>query len=226
RREGERLAFAAPPLRRRAPSPTVLAKVAAALGLKASQIVTAQCLDNGTGWLALLLADADTVLALTPDHRALRELGHKVGVAGIPVHRTASIARRLALPAGDAPEGSTAAHEADASGPLLIARSNREARAFAGVPAPGAPPPEAEAADLEVRAFAASVGIEEDPVTGSLNASLAQWLIVDGCLPARYLATQGQCLGRDGRIGVERDAAGQVWIGGAVATCVDGHVML
>jgi PhzF family phenazine biosynthesis protein len=191
RREGERLAFAAPPVRRIAPSPTLLAKVAAALGLKAQQIIAAQLLDNGPAWLGLLLADADTVLTLKPDHRALRELGQKVGVAGLP--------------------------PADAS-PVLIARSNREARAFART--------QEAPADIEVRAFAAPVGIEEDPVTGSFNASLAQWLIADGYLPERYVAAQGQTLGRAGRVHVMRDADGQVWVGGDSVTCVDGSVML
>lgn len=186
-----RLSFAAPPLKRSAPSPMVIAKVAAALGLKAPQIVAAQLLDNGPVWLALLLNDADSILALTPDHRALKELGLKVGVAGLP---------------------------APADEPLLIGRSNREARAFGTAAAP--------VADLEVRAFAACIGIEEDPVTGSLNASLAQWLIAEGRLPERYLAAQGQCLGRAGRVHVERDGTGQVWIGGSSVTCIDGTVTL
>ena len=77
-----------------------------------------------------------------------------------------------------------------------------------------------------MRAFAAPVGIEEDPVTGSLNAGLAEWLIADGHLPARYLASQGQTLGRDGRVSVERDADGTVWIGGDSVTCIDGTVTL
>ncbi|MEO5737421.1 MAG: PhzF family phenazine biosynthesis protein [Variovorax sp.] len=191
RREGERLAFAAPPLRRSSPSPSVLAKVASALDLKAQQIVAAQLLDNGPVWLGLLLDDVDAVLALKPDHRTLKELGQKVGVA--------AIARAPAATA-------------------LIARSNREARAFAG----GMP----ATIGLEVRAFAAPIGIEEDPVTGSLNASLAQWLIADGHLPERYLAGQGQCMGRDGRLSVERDVAGQVWIGGDSVACIEGHVAL
>jgi PhzF family phenazine biosynthesis protein len=190
-REGERLTFAAPPLQRSAPSPTLLAKIAAALGLKAQQIVAAQLLDNGTKWLGLLLNDANTVLALTPDHRALAELGQKVGVAGIP---------------------------ASNDSPRLIARSNREARAFAR--AEDAP------AGIEVRAFAAPVGIEEDPVTGSFNASLAQWLIAEGHLPQRYIAAQGQALGRAGRVHVMRDADGQVWVGGDSVTCIDGSVTL
>lgn len=191
RREGERLAFAAPPVRRIAPSPTLLAKVAAALGLRAQQIVAAQLLDNGPSWLGLLLNDADVVLTLKPDHRALRELGQKVGVAGLP--------------------------SSDGS-PQLIARSNREARAFARADEP--------AADIEVRAFAAPIGVEEDPVTGSFNASLAQWLIADGHLPERYVAAQGQTLGRAGRVHITRDADGQVWVGGDSVTCVTGSVTL
>ena len=82
------------------------------------------------------------------------------------------------------------------------------------------------AASVEVRTFAAPIGVEEDPVTGSFNASLAQWLIADGHLPERYVAAQGQTLGRAGRIHVERDADGQVWVGGDSVTCVDGRVML
>jgi len=187
------LAFEAPPLQRRAPSPSLLARVAGALGLKASQIVAAQCLDNGTPWLGLLLDGAHTVMALTPDHRTLKELGQKIGVAALI--------------------------EQDAA-PALIGRSNREARAFRRS-APAAPD-----AQLEVRAFAASVGVEEDPVTGSFNASLAQWLIAEGHLPERYVAAQGQCLGRAGRVQVERDAEGRVWIGGQSVTCIDGSVTL
>ncbi len=82
------------------------------------------------------------------------------------------------------------------------------------------------AAQLEVRAFAAAIGVPEDPVTGSLNASLAQWLIEAGQLPPRYLAQQGQCLDRAGRVQVERDASGQVWVGGSSVSCIDGSVTL
>jgi PhzF family phenazine biosynthesis protein len=187
--DGERLAFASPPLKRSAPSPTLLAKIAAALGLRAQQILAAQLLDNGPIWLGLLLNDADTVLTLKPDHRMLRELGQKVGVAGI-------------WPQNESP--------------ALITRSNREARAFARN--------EESAAGVEVRVFAAPVGIEEDPVTGSFNASLAQWLIAEGLLPERYIAAQGQTLGRAGRVHVHRDADGQVWVGGSSVTCIDGSV--
>ncbi len=84
----------------------------------------------------------------------------------------------------------------------------------------------APAPDLEVRAFAAPIGIEEDPVTGSLNASLAQWLIAEKRMPTAYVAAQGSCLGRAGRVHIRQDAAGQVWVGGDSVTCVSGKVML
>jgi PhzF family phenazine biosynthesis protein len=166
RREGEWLAFAAPALQRSAPSPVLLARMAAALGIKAPQIVAAQLLDNGPCFLGLLLGDVDTVLALKPDHRALAELGRNVGVAGIH------------------PPG------------------------------------------VEVRVFVPTAGVEEDPVTGSFNASLAQWLIADGHLPERYVAAQGRALGRDGRVHIACDSDHQVWVGGDAVTCIDGQVML
>ncbi len=198
RHEGERLAFSAPPLKRSAPSPTLLAKVAGALGLKAQQVVAAQVLDNGPVWFGLLLSDADTVLRLVPDHRMLKELGVKAGVAGMPAEQGAS---------------------------MLIGRSNREARAFGGKSV-AIEEGEGPKIDLEVRAFAAPIGVEEDPVTGSLNASLAEWLIADGHMPARYVAAQGQCLGRSGRVYIERVADGKVWVGGDAVTCIDGQVTL
>ena len=196
RRDGARLAFAAPPLKRSNPSPALLAQVAGALGLKPSQIMAAQLLDNGPVWLGLLLDSPHTVLQLQPDHAALAALGQKVGVAGVEQTRQA---------------------------PALIARSNREARAFGARPEPSQEF-DVLAPSLQVRAFAAPVGINEDPVTGSLNASLAQWLIADGVMPERYVAAQGACLGRDGRVFVARDAAGQVWVGGQSVTCIDGSV--
>jgi PhzF family phenazine biosynthesis protein len=79
---------------------------------------------------------------------------------------------------------------------------------------------------LEVRAFAAPIGVNEDPVTGSLNASLAQWLIPERHMPSRYLAAQGACLQRAGRVHVERDPDGQVWVGGETVTCISGTVQL
>ncbi len=192
----QRLAFAAPALKRSAPSPVMLAQVVAAMGLAPQQIRAAQLLDNGPVWLGLLLDAPETVLQLTPDHKTLARLDAKVGVAALYPSEPA---------------------------PALIARANREARAFgtshtaaAGEFAP----------DMEVRGFVAPVGIDEDPVTGSLNASLAQWLIAEGHAPAKYVASQGVCLGRAGQIHIEQDAAGQVWVGGESVTCVDGQVTL
>jgi PhzF family phenazine biosynthesis protein len=81
--------------------------------------------------------------------------------------------------------------------------------------------------DFEVRAFfPGQAGLIEDPVTGSLNAALGQWLIDAGLAPARYVAAQGTALGRAGRVHVARDDAGGTWVGGASTTCVDGRVTL
>ena len=77
---------------------------------------------------------------------------------------------------------------------------------------------------LEVRALFGAGGFE-DPVTGSLNASLGQWLIPAGLAPAAYVAAQGAALGRAGRDYVEQ-LAGQIWVGGDVHACVQGRVLL
>ena len=79
--------------------------------------------------------------------------------------------------------------------------------------------------DAEVRAFVPDLGIPEDPVTGSLNAGLAQWLIPAGYLPERYVVSQGAALGRAGRVHVER-VDGVTWIGGDTVTCIEGTVRL
>jgi PhzF family phenazine biosynthesis protein len=172
----------------------VLAQVAAALGIKATQIVAAQLLDNGPVWLGLLLDSPETVLQLNPNHPELEKIDVKVGVAAI---------------------------YAKESTPSLIGRANRESKAFAQDEKNTAFSP-----DLEVRGFAASIGINEDPVTGSLNASLAQWLMAEGHMPERYIASQGVCLGRAGEVALERDTAGQVWVGGQSVSCIDGSVAL
>ena len=88
----------------------------------------------------------------------------------------------------------------------------------------GAHPPGGEF-DFEVRLFAAAIGVNEDPVTGAMNAAIAQWLIDTGRAPSTYVAAQGTAMGRAGRVHVRRDAGG-TWIGGDVASCVDGTVML
>ena len=167
------LAFAAPPLKRSAPSPALVPLIASALGLRPQQILGAQLLDNGPVWLGLLLDSADTVLGLHPDHARLKDLGQDVGV--IHVSPTASNTSQ-----------------------------------------PGA----------VVRAFAAPMGNPEDPVTGTLNASLAEWLIADGLAPRSYLVAQGECLGRAGRVHIRQDDDHQLWVGGRAVTCIEGTVLL
>jgi len=183
RRDGPRLAFAAPALRRSDPDPALLAALLQALGLAPARLRAAQVLDNGPVWHGLLVDSAAAVLDLCPDHARLKALGMKAGVAHVP--------------------------------PALV---GRDADA-AGARGPDAPM-------VTVRGFAAPIGVPEDPVTGSLNASLAQWLIADGLAPRRYTAAQGECLGRAGRVAVLRDDAGQVWVGGQVSDCIAGTVRL
>ena len=78
-----------------------------------------------------------------------------------------------------------------------------------------------------MRAFTYKDGaVDEDPVTGSLNASLAQWLLATGRASAPYVARQGTALGRAGRVHVSQDAGGAVWVGGGTVTCVRGEVAL
>jgi PhzF family phenazine biosynthesis protein len=216
-----RYAFAAPPLQRSTISAELLADVCAALGLRTSDVHAAQLLDNGPQWLGLLLDSPEAVLALEPDHPALKRLGVKVGVVGISGYGI--------FPQTDRPGSAPSLG--------LIARSSREARAFGSSTSTSTPMPTPTTADtataagtgevlVEVRAFAAPVGINEDPVTGSLNASLAQWLIPEGHLPDHYVATQGTRLNRRGQVRIARDAAGQVWVGGGVVVCVDGTVIV
>ena len=78
---------------------------------------------------------------------------------------------------------------------------------------------------FEVRAFVPGLGVREDPVTGSLNASLAQWLIGAGLAPPSYVAAQGAALGRAGRVFVQQQGA-DIWIGGDVVACISGTVDL
>lgn len=80
-------------------------------------------------------------------------------------------------------------------------------------------------AEIEVRAFFPISGVAaEDPVTGSLNAGIAQWLLGSGRLTAPYLATQGSAIGRAGRIHVDRDEDGTIWVGGRCETLISGVV--
>jgi PhzF family phenazine biosynthesis protein len=165
RRDDNSLSFAAPPLLKSGPVDDALIREAAeSLGISRKAIIDAAWIDNGPGWMGILLASADEVLAIQPKPMKLT-----LGVAG--------------------------AHVAESR--------------FA----------------YEVRAFYSSNGITlEDPVTGSLNASLAQWLISSGRFNAPYLASQGTAIGYAGVVKVDVDDLDVVWIGGNVATCISGEV--
>jgi PhzF family phenazine biosynthesis protein len=165
RRQGDVLAFAAPPLQRSGPlDENDLDRIARGLGITRGEIVDHQWCDNGPPWRSVLLASAEQVLALRPDVSVLS--GLDVGVAGLH------------------PAGSEE--------------------------------------DLEVRAFfTKGTTVEEDPVTGSLNAALAQWLIASGRVPPRYVSAQGTALGRTGRVRVEQDGE-DIWIGGRCVTVLEG----
>jgi PhzF family phenazine biosynthesis protein len=161
------LAFAAPPLIRAGPvDEETVGRLAAMLRVDRSEILDSQWVDNGPGWVAVLLSDADAVLALRPGFVDL-----SLGVVG--------------------------------------------------------PHPPGAEASFEVRAFFPSSGATvEDPVTGSLNASLAGWLIACGRARAPYTARQGAALGRDGRVHISADADGTIWVAGGTITCVAGDVAL
>ena len=165
---GARLAFAAPALRRSGPVDASLrAQVLAALRLPDAAVLRLEWIDNGPGWMAALLPDAASVLALRPDFVVMQ--GLKLGVVG--------------------------------------------------------PHPAGSECQFEVRAFVPGLGVPEDPVTGSLNAGVAQWLIGAGLAPSSYVAAQGAALGRAGRVYVQQQGA-DVWIGGAVCAVVSGSVTL
>src|SRR5262245_8075256 len=170
RRDGERLAFAAPPLLRTGDvDRDTLERVAKGLRIDPAAIRASQWADNGPGWVAVMLKSRAEVLALQPDYTALGKF--KVGAVA----------------------------------PWDAAKDGKEAH-------------------FEVRAFIPSRSTE-DPVTGSLNASLAQWLIGAGLAPAKYVASQGTALGRAGRIYVKREGS-DIWIGGRTITCVEGSLSL
>jgi PhzF family phenazine biosynthesis protein len=111
-------------------------------------------------------------------------------------------------------------HSAEA----VLALRPREAEIDVGVAGPyPAGSPEA----FEVRAFTPKLGgVGEDPVTGSLNASLAGWLLDSGRATAPYVASQGTALGRRGRVHISRDPDGTIWVGGSTRICLEGHAEL
>jgi len=94
-----------------------------------------------------------------------------------------------------------------------------------GVFAPWDPLRDGDEAQFEVRAFIAGDGMPEDPVTGSLNAGIAQWLLGAGLAPETYVVSQGTAMGRQGRVHVER-VGDDIWISGEAVTCIDGILEL
>jgi PhzF family phenazine biosynthesis protein len=171
KRGRDRLAFAAPPLRRSGPvDESLIAEVAGVLQIPRNEIIAAEWADNGPGWIGVLLKDADSVLAVATDFS--RYEGQEPLNIGI---------------VGPYPKGSECAFEVRA-----VYKNNGQMR--------------------------------EDPVTGSLNASLAQWLIGSGRAKPPYVTSQGTKVGSEGRPHIEQDADGTIWIGGATVTCVKGQV--
>ena len=177
RRDGQHLAFAAPPLRRSGPLPEdEVLRIAHGLGVTRQDILHHAWCDNGPQWRGVMLASAAQVLALKPNAQILA--GMEVGVVA-PLEKE----------------------------PLDGKHGPAEA--------------------FEVRAFfPGNAGLTEDPVTGSLNAALGQWLIGAGLAPAHYVARQGTALGRAGRVHVQQDAQGKVWVGGESVVCIQGHVKI
>jgi PhzF family phenazine biosynthesis protein len=168
KRHRRRLAFAAPPLRRSGSvAPDLLARLAQGLQVEGASIRASQWIDNGPGWIGVMLGTRAEILALRPDFPVF---------AGQPV----------------------------------------------GVVAPWDPEKDGTDANFEVRGFITTRSVE-DPVTGSLNAGLGQWLIASGRAPDRYIASQGAVLGRSGRVHVERSGA-DIWIGGDTVTCIEGKI--
>jgi PhzF family phenazine biosynthesis protein len=172
-RRSPRLGFAAPPLTRSGEVDAELrARIITALAVKESAVVDMAWADNGPGWVAVDLGDAQTVVDVVPDIAAFADL--KVAVLG-----RWDGARAVEL-----------------------------------------------GADVEVRAFyAEGRDFGEDPVTGSANAALAQWLIGTRALPDSYVARQGSVIGRDGRVRIEA-SDGDVWVSGDAVTRIVGTVDL
>jgi PhzF family phenazine biosynthesis protein len=167
RQTGDGLAFAAPPVLRDGPvEEELLTRIASVLGIGRADIVDASWADNGPGWVAVMLASAEAVLAVKPGFVDL-DLG------------------------------------------------------LVGPYPPGSPQA------FEVRAFFPKDGATtEDPVTGSLNASLAPWLLRTGRVQAPYVVSQGTALGRAGRVHVSRGADGTIWVAGGTVTCIRGQAEL
>jgi len=167
RSDGDRLAFAAPPMTRTGPGESAfVAERLRQLGLNVDDVVDAAWIDNGPGWFGILLRSADDVMGVALPSELIP--GFDVGLIG--------------------------------------PHSNDECA-------------------IEVRAFFADTtgNVREDPVTGSLNASAAQWLLGSGRLQAPYVASQGTELGRRGRVFVN-EADGEIWVGGRSVVSISGTI--
>lgn len=167
----QRLAFSAPELLRSGPvDDALLNDLIDILGVEREQVIDAEWLDNGPGWVGLLLENANSVLNLKPDaskHPGRWDIG-------------------------------------------VIAPSDTGADTA-----------------FEIRAFFTEghEPLREDPMTGSLNASAAQWLISSGSATAPYVASQGTAMGRNGRIYVSQVDA-KIWVGGEAKVVSSGLVNL
>lgn len=164
RRTDDGWALSAPPLIRSGPATDdEVAAIAAGLHIEPADVIAAEWVDNGPGWVAVLLRDAEAVLAIEPDLAAMR---FDTGVVG-----------------------------------------------------PGGP------ADYEVRAFVPSLGVPEDPVTGSLNAGIGSWFFASGREQQAYTVRQGTRVGANGFVRVSNEPDG-VWVAGATTTVLSGTAAL
>lgn len=168
RRDGNRLSFAAPPLRRTGDlDEKTLDHIVACLGINRDEILRHQWVDNGPGWCVVMLKSAERVRQLKPDFVRMGTLA--LGIIG-PQEK-----------GGDS--------------------------------------------DFEIRGFVPSLAVPEDPVTGSLNAGVAQWMMQEGLAPAHYVVAQGSQLQRNGRVYLDKMGE-DIWVGGDVVTCIEGQVTI
>jgi PhzF family phenazine biosynthesis protein len=188
KRDGQRLAFAAPPLRRSGKlDADETAAIAQALGIQVADIVASAWCDNGPGWRGVLLNSVELLRQIKPDPKKIA--GQFIGIASSLKIGASAIDEKVNSAANKS--------ENNADQPFL------EVRAF----------------------FPGAGGFAEDPVTGSLNAALAQWLIGSGRAPSKYIAAQGLNLNRNGRVYIEQTGS-DIWVGGYSTTCVEGQVLL
>ena len=171
RHENRALAFEAPPLQRSGPvAASELERIATILGIDGAQIIDSNWVDNGPGWVAVMLESAEAVLALHP----VADGGERVDIGIV----------------GPYPPGSECAYEVRA----VFSNDRGE--------------------------------LVEDPVTGSLNASLGQWLVDSGRFEAPYVASQGTVLGRLGRAHISQATDGSIWVGGQTTTVIEGSIQI